>query len=116
MTTPRNVRLATRVARGQLCTSRSAGKGNLVTKVLRGAGLVVAAFSPLVAVGMIAGPASAAGRHSLLGSKPTWASGKARSGPAASSSAIAGRVALAFNHAADARALAAAVSDRRSPQ
>ncbi|HEX2321875.1 MAG TPA: S53 family peptidase [Streptosporangiaceae bacterium] len=87
-----------------------------MTRVLRRAGLVVAALSPMVAVGMVAGPASAAGRHSLLGSKPTWATAKARSGPAASSSAIAGRVALAFNHAADVRALAAAVSDRRSPQ
>src|SRR5262249_29896793 len=116
MTTPSNVRLTTRVASGRVRASRSARKGNLVTRVLRRAGLVVAALSPVVAVGMVAGPASAAGRHSLPGSKPTWATAKARSGPAASSSAIAGRVALAFNHAADVRALAAAVSDRRSPQ
>jgi subtilase family serine protease len=88
----------------------------VVTRTSRRAGLVLAAVAPLVAVGLIAGPASAAGRHGLQGSKPSWATTKARSGAAASSSTVAGRVALTYNHAAAARALAAAVSDPRSPQ
>src|SRR5215472_2237138 len=110
-----SVRPRTRIGGGPVA-SRSARKGTVVTRGLRRAAVVLAAVAPLVAVGMIAGPASAAGRHSLAGSKPTWASSNARSGSANASSAVAGRVALVFNHAAEARALAAAVSDRQSPQ
>src|SRR3954452_16407812 len=87
-----------------------------MTRASRRASLAVAAVLPLVAVGLVAGPASASGRHGVQGSKPSWATAKARSGAAASSSTVTGRVALTYNNAAAARALAAAVSDRRSSQ
>jgi len=77
---------------------------------------VAAVATPLVAVGLVGGPASAAGRHSLQGTKPAWATAKARSGAASSSSSVAGRVALTLNHAAAARALAVAVANPHSSQ
>jgi len=88
------------------------------TRKMRRASLVAAAILSLVAAGLTvtAGTAGAAsGRHTLQGTTPEWANAHQRSGTASNSAAVSGRIWLQYRNAAQALALAKAVSDRHSP-
>lgn len=81
-------------------------------------GIALAAAVPLVvALASAAGTsaASAANRHVLPGTTPAWANAHRRSGAASGSEVVQGRVWLQYNNAAQALALAKAVSNPASP-
>jgi len=86
------------------------------TKLRRVGTIAAAVLTPIAALSLVSiGHADAASqRHALTGVKPSWATASARSGSASKSSTLSGRVGLTFNNAAEARALATAVSDPKS--
>ena len=85
----------------------------MVRSIRRKVGVVAGVTVPVLAAAMtvtVGGASAATARHALPGTTARWATAQHRSGNASGSAAVAGRVWLSYNNAAQAKALARAVS------